>query len=54
MWLCGIVCVGAGERESERERERGRGEEREKQPFVITTRQAQHTKRSTVDLSKTL
>jgi hypothetical protein len=25
MWLCGIVCVVAGERESERERERGGG-----------------------------
>ncbi len=39
MWLCGIVCVVAGERESERERERGEGGggEREKQPFVKTT-----------------
>ena len=37
-WICGIVCVVAGERESERERGRGEGGggEREKQLFVKT------------------
>ena len=51
MWLCGVVCAVAGERESECERGRGRGGggEREKQPFVKTTRQAQHTKQSTLE-----
>jgi hypothetical protein len=57
MWLCGIVCVVAGERESESERGRGRGGgggERETTlrqnhststaRFVKTTRQAQNTK----------
>ena len=51
MWICGIVCVVAGERE----RERGGGEggggggEKQQQPFVKTTRQAQHTNRSTLE-----
>jgi hypothetical protein len=35
MWLCGIVCVVAGERD--------------KQAFVKTTRQPQHTNRSTLE-----
>ena len=59
MWLCGIVCAVAGERESERERGRGRGgggernnpssKPLDKHSFVKTTRQAQHTNRSTLE-----
>jgi len=47
IWLCGIVCVAAGEKERGRRRGRGGGgeKERNKQPFVKTTRQAQYTNR---------
>jgi hypothetical protein len=48
-WRC-IVRVVVGERESEREGEgEGGGGRREKQHFVKTTRQAQHTSSKPLD-----
>ena len=51
--ICGYVGLYVWWRERVREQERGGGEggarEREKQPFVKTTPQAQHTNRSTLE-----